>query len=87
MDNTVTNNELSGLAGTISAASDVTGGVDPVNNTLVKGNTGQGMGAQKPPADPNLIATVNNKNLVKSGTPTYTTGGVDPNAFPQEILT
>ena len=86
MDNTVTNNELSGLAGTISAASGVTGGTSPVTNTVVKGNTGEGMGATVIP-DPNLIATVNNKNLVKSGTSNYTPGGVDPNAFPSQIIT
>ena len=81
--NTIVNNDIAGLAGNISAAKDVTGGENPVDNVVVKGNTGQGMGA----TDPNLIATVNGKNLVKSSIPTYTTGGVDQNAFPPEILT
>jgi len=86
MDNTTVTNNIAGLAGNISAAADVTGGNSPVTNTVVPGNTGEGMGATVIP-DPNLIATVNNKKLVKSPTPTYTPGGVNPNAFPQEILT
>ena len=82
--------QISGLAENISAAPDVipvdetnpTGGPTPMG---AGANTGVGMGNSNYSLSDSVIASVNNKDMLKTQLG-YTTGGVRPDAFPDTLV-
>jgi len=82
--------QISGLAENISAAVDTipvdetnpTGGPTPMG---AGATVGVGMGNSNYALNDTPITQVNGKDLSKTKL-NYTTGGVDPNAFPQELV-